>query len=148
VAAGDYKHSPQGHVLADHDPEFRDFSIAEICSQFCHKCGVDSIEISRHLFRITHREPVSRIELSLGQRQVDLSDGVFIESLTRRRRVACEQSSVAAVEGSDLNPGQLLDPARDDAFSMPRPKKREVTLEKVGEQLGHVETGPFCFGKV
>ena len=54
--------------------------------------------------REAYGERVSRLQGALGLRPMDLADRLFVESLTRRRRVPREQSGVAVVQRRDLEP--------------------------------------------
>jgi hypothetical protein len=72
---------------------------------------------------------------------MNLRDRFLVESLTRRRRVTCELSGVAVVEGRDLESRQLLDAAGYDALLMTGPEELEVSSEAVGDQGGQVEAG-------
>ena len=71
--------------------------------------------------------------------KMDLADGLFIESLTRRRRVPSEESGVAVVERRDLETRELLDTRRNDPVLVTRPEKCEVALEEVRNQLRQIQ---------
>ena len=70
---------------------------------------------------------------------MDLGDRLFAESLTRRRRVSCEESCVAFVDTGDGKPGQLLDARRNDALVVPLGKRVHVSAEVFRDQLAQVE---------
>ena len=108
MASRDNEHAPQRHVLADHQAKLCDFGVLEMFFQLGHEGGVHGSEVAGELLREAHRQAVARVELTLGLGQVDLGNRLFIESLTRRRRVACEQSGIALVERCDLRRASSL----------------------------------------
>jgi hypothetical protein len=70
---------------------------------------------------------------------MDLRDGFFVESLTRRRRVPGEESGVTLIEGSDLEPGQFFDPRWNDALLVSGSEELEKSRKMFGDQCGEVE---------
>jgi hypothetical protein len=135
----DDEHASQCQVLTDHQSELDDFCAAEMLSEFCEKCGVDLVEIARHLFCVTNSEGVARFESAFRFRQVNLCDRFFVQSLTRRRRVACKESGIALIDRRDLEPSEFLDARWNDAFLMTWSKEGEKAVEELREQLHHVE---------
>ena len=105
----DDEQSPECDVLADHQPEFGDLGICENSSQLGFECRIDRSEVRGEPLRKSDGERIARREGSSFFWKVDLSDRCFIEALTRRRRVACEASGVAAVQVRDLEPCEFLD---------------------------------------
>ena len=85
----------QGDVLADHQPEFGDFRRAEVLVQFGPEGGIGRAKVQRHLFGKANRQRVTGFEAAFGLGKVNLRDGFLVESLTRRRRVTCEESGIA-----------------------------------------------------
>ena len=71
---------------------------------------VDAAKIGREFFRKADCERVPGFEFALQLREMNLRNRFFVESLTRRRRVASEESGVTLIEGGDLESRQFLDP--------------------------------------
>ena len=109
MPSSDDEQSSECDVLADHQPEFGDLGIRENPSQLGFKRRIDRPEVGGESLRKSDGERIAWREGSSFFRQVDLSDRCFVESLTRRRRVACEASGVAAVQVRDLEPSEFLD---------------------------------------
>ena len=114
--------------------------VAEVLSQLRDEARIRGPEIQRELLGKANRQPFARLQLAFFERQMNLRDRLFVEPLTRRRRVTCEESGVAVVQRRDLEPRQLLDPARHDTFLMARCEEREVTGEGFGDQRLEVES--------
>ena len=139
MPARDYEQTAKRDVLADHHPELGDLGIREVLAQLGHERRVDPAEIRGELLSEADRETISWLEAALSFRKVDLGDRVFVETLTRRRRVAGEQSGVAVVQGRDLEARQLLDPGGHHAVFVTGTEEREVATEEIGDQLGQVQ---------
>jgi len=90
VPARDHEQTAKRDVLADHHPEFGNFGIRKVLAQLGHERRVDPAEICGELLCEAHRETISWLEVAFAIRKVDLGDRVFVEALTRRRRVACK----------------------------------------------------------
>ena len=136
VAPCDHEHATERDVLTDHHPELGDLGVAKMFAQLGEKRSIDRSEIGRESFGEPNGEGFAWGELARFDRTVDLLDRFFVESLTRRRRVARKESGVAAVERCDFETRQLLDARGHDAFPMPRLEKSEIALEEIGKQLG------------
>ena len=131
MVSGDDEHASQSQVLANHQSELDDFRITEMFSQFREKRAVDFVKIGCHLFRVSYGEGIARLEFPFRLRKMNLCDRFFVEPLTRRRRVACEESGITFVDLGDLETGELLDARRNDALLMAGSKEREVALEEI-----------------
>ena len=70
---------------------------------------IDLLPVRGERFGPAYCEGLARVERALVCWQMDLRDRLLIESLTRRRRVACEESGVTGVERRHLEPGEFLD---------------------------------------
>ena len=140
VGARHHQQAPERDVLVDHHAELGDLVIAEVLSQLRDEARIRGPEIQRELLGKANRQPFARLQLAFFERQMNLRDRLFTEPLTRRRRVTCEESGVAVVQRRDLEPRQLLDPARHDTFLMARCEEREVTGEGFGDQRLEVES--------
>ena len=138
MAARDDEHASHRQVLPDHQAEFDDFGVLEMLAELRRKRSVYAPEISSELLCVANRQCLARVELTLGFGQMDLSNRLFVEALTRRRRVACEQSGIAFVDRGDLEPCQFLDPRRNDTLLMSRPEERKEALEEIGKQRHHI----------
>ena len=110
VPTCDHEQAAQRNVLTDHESEFCNLGVLEVLAQLCFECRIHRSEVGREPFCKAHGKCVSGFEIALLLGQMNLSDRFFIESLTRRRRVAGEQSGVTLVEGRDLEAGEFLDP--------------------------------------
>jgi hypothetical protein len=95
--------------------------------------------VRRHAFGELDGQRLTRLELALGNGQMDLVDRFFVESLTRRRRVPGEASSIAVVDRGDLESREFLDARRRDALGMTRTEEPEEFLEEFRNQVHHVE---------
>jgi len=100
--------------------------------------------VCRHSFSEAYGKCFTGLELAFFDGQMDLTDRLFIESLTRRRRVPGKASSVTFVDRCDLEPGELLDPRGRDAFRVSGTKELEEFSEEFGDQLRRVESGSSC----
>ena len=69
---------------------------------------------------------------------MDLGHRLFVQSLTRRRRVPGEQSGIALVHRRDLEPGELLDAGRRDALGMRGAEEVEEALEELRREFHDV----------
>lgn len=105
-----YEQSAEREILPDHHPELDDLCFTEVLSRLRHEGWVYLLPVRRERLRPADRDRLSRLEGALLRGFVDLRDRLFVEALTRRRRVPCEQSGVAAVERRHLEPRQLFDP--------------------------------------
>jgi hypothetical protein len=139
VAAADHEHAAEGHVLPDHQAELGDLRVAEVFPQLADEGFVDASEVRGELLREADGEGVTGLEGPLRFREMDLGDGLFVESLMRSLRIPCEESGIALVHGGDLDPRDLLDPRRGDAFGVRRPEEREEALEEIGQLFRHVQ---------
>ncbi len=135
MAASDHEQTPERNVLADHHPQLGDLSVDEMLAELRLEGRVDRAEVRGEFLREPDGERFTGREAALRLRKMDLADGLFTESLTRRRRVSSEQSSIAVVERRDLEARELLDSGWDDSVLVTRPKKCEIALEEVGNQL-------------
>jgi hypothetical protein len=133
----------QSDVLADHQPEFGNFRRAEMLAEFCPEGGIRRAKVQRHFFGEANRQRVPGFEAAFGLRKVNLRDGFLVESLTRRRRVACEESGIALVECGDFQPSQFLDARGDHALIMPLCEESEEALEMIGDELQKIHGLPF-----
>ena len=131
----EHKQTSEGDVLPNHHTELNEFALTELIPQFSHECWVYSLVVGRELLRVADRERLTGLEFALTLGQMDLRDDLFIESLTRRRRVACEASGIAVVQRRDLEPRQLLDARWDDTLLMTRAEECEVALEEVRQDI-------------
>lgn len=138
MCARDDEHAAHCQVLSDHQAKLDDLRVAEMRSKLCLERSIDRAKIRRHSLGITYCECISRVELSLGEGLVNLGHRFFVESLTRRRRVPGEESSIALVDGSDFEASQLFDAGGDDAFLMPGAKEGEEFFEELRRELHHV----------
>lgn len=132
----------QGDVLADHQPEFGDFRRAEVLVQFGPEGGIGRAKVQRHLFGKANRQRVTGFEAAFGLGKVNLRDGFLVESLTRRRRVTCEESGIALVERGDFQPSQLLDAHGDYALIMSLCEEREEALEMIRDEFQEIHGLP------
>jgi len=144
VAAGDHEQASERDVLSDHHAELGDLGVREALAQLGQEGRVDRPEVRREALGEAHRERLPRREPPLRLGPVDLPDRLLVESLTRRRRVACEQSGVAPVERGDAQARELLDPRGQDPLAVADAEEREVALEEVGDQPGQVERLSGC----
>jgi hypothetical protein len=135
VAARDHQQAAQRDVLADHHAQLRDLGVAEVLAQFGLEGLIHRAEVAGQLLGEANCQGIAWLELALALGQVDLLDGLLVESLTRRRRVPGEESGVAAVQGRDLEPRQLLDAAGHDTVLVAGAEKGEVPLEELGDQF-------------
>ena len=140
---GEDQEPTQGDVLADHQPEFGDFRRAEMLVQFGPEGGIGRAKVQRHLFGKANGQRVTGFEAAFGLRKVNLRDGFLVESLTRRRRVACEESGIALVERGDFKPSQFLDARGDHALIMSLCEESEEALEMIGDELQKIHRLPF-----
>ena len=70
---------------------------------------IDLLPVRGERFGPAYRERLAWVERALVSGQMDLCNRRLVESLTRRRRVACEASCVAGVERRHLETGEFLD---------------------------------------
>ena len=70
---------------------------------------IDTSKVRREFLCKANREGIPGFEFALRLREMDLRNRLFVESLTRRRRVSGKESGVTLIEGGNLEPGQLLD---------------------------------------
>ena len=140
---GKDQQSPKGDVLADHQPEFGDFSGAEMLAQFCPEGRIRRAKIQSHLLGEANGQSFPGFEAAVRLGEMNLGDGFLVESLTRRRRVPGEESGIALVDGRHLQPGQLLDARGYDAFGMAGAEERKEALEMFGDQLQQVHGASF-----
>lgn len=144
MRARNHEHTTHREILTDHESELDDLCVAEMRAKLGLEIGINGSEILRHPLRITYSQSVSWLELSLRERLMDLRHDVFIQSLTRRRRVPGEESSIALVDRGNLKTREFFDTRRHDAFLMARSEKCEETLEEIWSQLHHIHG--FVFG--
>ena len=69
---------------------------------------------------------------------MNLFDRLFVESLTRRRRVPGEESGVALVEGRHFQPCEFLDPGRNNPFIVRFAEEREKAFKMFWDQFHRV----------
>ena len=141
MSADHDEHSSERNVLPDHQEQLGDFRVGKLRAQLGHEWGVDASMVGRHSFSEAYGKRLAWLELAFLDGQMDLTDRLFIESLTRRRRVPGEASSVAFVDRRDLEPRELLDPRGGDAFGMAGAKELEELSEEFGDQPRRVESG-------
>jgi hypothetical protein len=141
VAARNVKQTSECDVLVDHHREFRNLTVVKLRSKLGFECRVDAAEVESELFGKANCKRFARLEFALGFGEVDLRNRLFVESFTRRRRVACKQSGVAFVEFGDFETGQLFDARRDNALLVPRVEKRRPMAHEFGDRLLQVEGG-------
>jgi hypothetical protein len=139
VSSGDHEQASERDVLTDHHAELGDLGVGEVLPQLRLERRIDGSEVRGEPLGEADGQRLARIELTLGFGQVDLADRFLVESLTRRRRVACEQSGVAIVERSHLEARELLDARGNDALLVTGTEEREVALEEVGDQSRQIE---------
>ena len=97
------------------------------------------MEVGCHSFCVAYGEGIAWFEPSVRLWKIDLCDRFFVESLTRRRRVPCEESGIASIGLGDLESREFLDPRGDDTLLMAGSKEREEAFEQVREQTDHVD---------
>ena len=142
MAAADHEHAAEGHVLADHQAELGDLRVAEVFPELADEGLVDAPEVRGELLGEADGEGVTGFEGPLRFLEMDLGDGLFVESLMRSLRIPCEELGVALVHGGDLDSRDLLDSRGGDAFGVRRPEEREEALEELGQLLRHVQGAP------
>ena len=99
-----------------------------------HERVVDERVIGGREFGPPNRGRLGRAQLAFAVGAVDLRDRLLVEAITRRRRVAGEQSIVAVVEGGDLEAGEFLDPGSDESLGVAGAEEGEVPIEEAGGQ--------------
>jgi hypothetical protein len=124
--------------LTGHHTQFRNLSVAEVLTEFVHETRIHGTKVRGQLFSKTHRQRISRLKVAFRLGQTDLGHDLFVQSLTRRRRVPSKQSGVAIVELRDLETRQLLDPGRQYALVVAGAEKGEESLKMLGNQAQEV----------
>jgi len=129
VPSRENQHAPHGNVLTDHQSELGDFSGRKVFGEFSPQSLTRRTEIQGEFLGKAYRQRVPGLKLSLRRGSMDLPNRFFVESLTRRRRVACEKSGIALVEGCDFQPREFLDSRGHNAFVVSLSEEREIALE-------------------
>lgn len=137
--ASDHEQATERNVLADHESEFSNFGVFEVLAQFRFEGRIHRSKVRRELLCEANGESLSGFEIAFRLGEMDLCDGLFVESLTRRRRVAGEESGVTFIESCDLEPGEFLDARGNDPLLMSGAEKREEPLEVLRDQFREVE---------
>ena len=138
VSPGEDQEPTKGDVLADHQSELGDFRWAEMLAEFCPEGRIRRAKIQSHLFGETNRQSIPGFEAAVRLGKMNLRDGFLVESLTRRRRVAGEESGIALIECGYFQPSQLLDARGDHALIMTLYKESEEALEVLGDEFQQV----------
>ena len=95
-------------------------------------------EIQGEFLGKAYRERVPGLEFSLRRGSMDLLDGLFVESLTRRRRVPGKESGIALVDGRHLQPREFLDSGGHHAFVVGLSEEFKVALEMFRDQFQRI----------
>ena len=127
--------------MTGHHTQFRNLSVAEVLTEFVHETRIHGTKVRGQLFSKTHRQRISRLKVAFSLGQTDLGHDLFVQSLTRRRRVPSKQSGVAIVEFGHLEACQLLDAGRQYALVVAGAEEREKALEMLGNKRHEVEPG-------
>jgi len=101
-------------------------------------------EICRELLCEANRERIPGFEFALRLGEMNLRDRLFVESLTRRRRVTGEESGITLIESRDLETGEFLDARRYDPLLVSGAKELEESGEVLRDQFREVE-GVVCW---
>jgi hypothetical protein len=140
VPSRENQHAPHGNILTDHQGELGDFSRRKVFGEFAAQGLTRRTEIQGEFLGKAYRQRVSGLKLSLRRGSMDLLNRLFVESLTRRRRVTCEKSGIALVEGCDFQPREFLDSRGHNAFVVSLSEKREIALEMFRDQLHRIHS--------
>ncbi len=146
MAANHHKHAAKRDILTYHHQKFCDFRVFEFSSQFGDELSVDAQVIRRHPFCQYDGQRLAWFELSFVFGEINLLDRLFVEALTRRRRVPCEESSITFIDGRDLESCEFFDSSRDEAVRMTGAKELEEFSKKVWNQFHRVDASGVVWG--